>query len=179
MNIEIKIMNINDFQDVFLFEKRNRVFFEEGLPTRPSEYFDFDAFTGLMKEILKEQSNKECYMHVIRLEKNVIGRINFHSIVRKDDICRAELGYRIDKDFLKCGIATKSVQMITNLGFSEYGFTVIEAGTSKGNTGSQKVLNRNGYNIVREEKKVLQVNGVWLDGLLFEKVCVNLDSILI
>lgn len=43
------------------------------------------------------------------------------------------------------------------------------AGTAKNNDGSRKVLDRNGFVLVGEEKDFLMVNCTWVDGVNYSR----------
>jgi len=161
-------MSLNNLKDIYNFEIENKTFFEKGLPPRPEGYFEFSSFKVMMLEILEEQSDGACHMHIIRdSDGTVIGRINLHSITT-GKVTEAELGYRIGEKEQGKGYASASVDLILQKAFLDYGITSIKAGTSTENIGSRKVLEKNGFNLVGEEKKVMKINGRWLDGLLFK-----------
>lgn len=73
-----------------------------------------------------------------------VGTISFSSI---DWICRkAEVGYLIgEKTHWGCGVATEAVKLMSDYGFNRLGFHKIEAGVVEGNTGSMKLLEKNGF----------------------------------
>lgn len=169
MNLTIEMMCKENLKDIFAFEMENRAYFERVLPPRPRGYFSFDSFSELMEDILLEQLNGECYMCLVRDRSGkMVGRVNFSSI-RVGKELRASLGYRISESEQGKGYATEAVRLMLDEGIRKLGLNVIEAGTATTNVGSQKVLLKNGFTQVGEEKKVMQVNGQWLDGLLFEK----------
>jgi len=170
MTIMIERMSLNNIKDIFNFEVENKIFFDKGLPPRPEGYFEFSSFKMIMLEILEEQSDGTCHMHLIRDNNGkMIGRINLHSITGDKDKA-AELGYRIGEKEQGKGYASESVNLLLQKAFHDYGLACIKAGTSTENIGSQKVLEKNGFKQVGEEKKVMKVNGKWVDGLLFEKL---------
>ena len=51
----------------------------------------------------------------------------------------------------------------------KFDLDLIEAGTSTKNFASQRVLIKNGFNLVSKVERLMKVNGEWIDGLLFEK----------
>ncbi|MBI9011524.1 MAG: GNAT family N-acetyltransferase [Clostridiales bacterium] len=169
MTIEIERMSLNNLEDIYNFEVENKTFFEKGLSPRPEGYFEFCSFKMMMLEILKEQSEGTCHMHLIRDSYGkMIGRINLHSIT-KGKVIEAELGYRIGENEQGKGYATEAIKLILEKAAAKYGITCIKAGTSTENIGSRKILEKNGFKWIGEEKKVMKVNGRWIDGLLFEK----------
>ena len=71
----------------------------------------------------------------------VIGLIIQKDVYRKS----AEIGYWIGEAYWKKGIATKAVELITKYGFEELKLIRIYAGVFEFNTGSMRVLEKNGF----------------------------------
>ena len=169
MNIELELLSTENAGDVFNFESANRTFFERNLPPRPPGYFERESFDLIMNELLDEQARGECFMHVIRVNGDMAGRMNFFSVREEAGERKAELGFRIAEDFQNQGIASAAAALALDLGYTRYGFTLIEAGTSSDNIGSQRVLGRLGFMPAGREERVMKVNGRWLDGLWYER----------
>ncbi len=170
MNINLELVAESNFTDIYHFEKENRAYFEETLPFRGDDYYKPEVFQEIMKEIIAEQNRDECYMHIIRNEvRKMVGRVNFVNI-RNDEVKSAELGYRIGKSENGKGYATEAVRIALEKGFGDYKFVKVEAGTSPDNIGSQRVLEKNGFVPTRRIEKDVNINGTWIDSLLYEKV---------
>lgn len=170
LSMKLELMNQGLVKEIFDFEQKNRTFFEKTLPARPATYQHLESFEAAMDIILYEQSQEDCYMYIIRDESNhMIGRIN---LVRLEDQLgkKYELGYRLAEAAQGKGYATEAVKMILDLALQDYGISIVEAGTATQNIASQKVLIKNGFKKIAEVKEVMQVNGKWLDGILYECV---------
>lgn len=169
MTLTIELMNYENLKDIYKFELNNREYFEKLLPPRPKSYLNYDTFKITMEEIIKEQNNRECYMHVIRNQTGkMIGRVNLNCI-ETEDLVKAEIGYRFDEHEQGKGYASYAVKEILNKALNDYGIQVIRAGTATNNFKSQKLLEKNGFKLVGKEYEVMKVNGQWVDGLLYEK----------
>jgi ribosomal-protein-alanine N-acetyltransferase len=106
-------------------------------------------------------------MHLIRDETGqMIGRINLHRSPTTPAI-KMELGYRIGQVFQGQGVASQAVKEIIKIAKDTYGLREIEAGTATDNIGSRRVLEKNGFQVIGEEKKVIKVQDKWLDGVLY------------
>ena len=53
--------------------------------------------------------------------------------------------------------------------FNEIKVIEVTAGTAKENIGSIKVLERNGFKEIGEEKNVFKIKDKWVDGFLYSK----------
>ena len=165
--VKLELLGDNNIKEVFEFESKNKDFFESILPSRPNGYFDYTSFSEIMSEIIDEQKDGQCFMHIIRDEnKKLIGRINLHSV----DGHFFELGYRLGYDTIGKGYGSKAVKKIIELAFIEYGINIITAGTSSKNIPSQKVLLKNGFTFIKEEKAVLKINEEVIDGYIYELI---------
>ncbi len=80
----------------------------------------------------------------IEYRGELAGSIGLHP---QDDVYRltAEIGYFIAEAFWNRGIATKSVEMITEFGFESLHLARIYAGIFETNKASKLILEKNGY----------------------------------
>ncbi len=105
----------------------------------------------------------------IEYEKEFCGMIG---LVAQTDVYRrtAEIGYWIGEPYWNKGIATKCVKLVTGYGFNELGFIRIHTGIFEYNTGSMKVLLKNGYSKDGIFKRAVFKNGQVYDEHRFSKV---------
>lgn len=170
MIISIELVKKFDYREIFEFEAENKDFFESVLPLRNEGYYQFDSFVTIMDQLMTEQEAGQFYMYLIRDSNNtVVGRINLQ-INEEEGDRKAELGYRVGKAFQGNGYASKAVKLIINEAFTHLSVMEVYAGTAKNNAGSRKVLEKNGFVMVGEEKDVLMVNGTWVDGVMYSRV---------
>jgi [ribosomal protein S5]-alanine N-acetyltransferase len=144
MNINLEQLTIQDAHALFQFEKENRQFFESMVPSRGDHYYVFENFLLILEELLAEQEMGLSHFYLIKDDnKNIVGRINLVDMDVQKKL--GFLGYRIGKDFIKKGLASKAVELLLqkSLGVSE-----ILAKTTTDNYGSQKVLIKNGFTIL-------------------------------
>ncbi len=169
MNIRIELVSKDTYQEIFDFERKNKSYFETILPPRPEGYCQFESFIKIMDKLLVEQNQGEYYMYIIRDDKNrFVGRINLQ-IHESENGKKADVGYRIDVNSQGLGFASESVKLILEIAFNELKVIEVTAGTAKDNIGSIKVLVRNGFKEIGEEKNVFKIKDKWVDGLLFSK----------
>lgn len=85
-------------------------------------------------------------------------------LVRQSDVYQmtAEIGYWIGEPFWGKGIATTAVKLITGYGLNTLGLVRIHTGVFAYNTGSMRVLEKNGYEKDGVFKKSIFKNGkIW------------------
>lgn len=103
---------------------------------------------------------------VLKSTDEVIGNFGLH--IRNVEKKEGELGYTLRRDLWNQGFATEASQALVDFGFQQLGLQRIFATTSPLNIGSQKVLEKIGFEKKTFlEKDVLQ-RGQWRDSLLYD-----------
>ena len=165
--ISLEMLSEENSLDVYFFEKENREYFERNLSPRPANYFDLEGFKEITRELLREQTNRDVYMHLIRDSQGVmVGRINLS--VLENNRKTAELGYRIGENVSNLGYASEAVKLVLEKAFTTYDLNRIIAGTATGNLASQRVLLKNGFIFSRVIENDLQIHNEWLHTAVFE-----------
>ena len=98
----------------------------------------------------------------------MVGRANIQNIVRAP-MQSGVLGYWVDKDHLRRGLAKASVEFLEEQA-QALGLHRLEAGTMVENLASQRVLEACGYKKYGLAPRLLFLNGAWRDHVLFQKV---------
>ncbi|KXY86167.1 MULTISPECIES: GNAT family N-acetyltransferase [Bacillus] len=159
MKIYIEQLKKHDAKDLFTFELTNKSFFETMVPTRGSQYFNFEYFQKLLDDLLIEQVNGDSYFYIIRNEENeIVGRIN---LVDVDSETRSSsLGYRVGEKFIKKGVATAAVKLILGVAKNNE-INEVHAKTTSNNLASQIVLEKSGFSSYQNEADTtsVQLNG--------------------
>lgn len=99
----------------------------------------------------------------------ILGALNLNNIVR-GSAESASLGYWVDESSGGRGVATAAVSLAVRHAFDVSGLHRVEAGTLVGNTRSQRVLEKNGFTRYGLAPKYLNINGVWQDHVLFQRL---------
>ena len=165
--ISLELLSEENSLDVYFFEKENREYFERNLPPRLANYFDLEGFKEITRELLREQENRDVYMHLIRDTQGVmVGRINLS--VLENNRKTAELGYRIGENVTNLEYASEAVKLVLEKAFTTYGLHRIIAGTATDNLASQRVLLKNGFTFSRVIENDLQIHNEWVHTAVFE-----------
>ncbi|PEY38406.1 GNAT family N-acetyltransferase [Bacillus cereus] len=156
MEIYIGKLKEQDAEELFAFECYNRAFFEKMVPSRGEDYYEYETFQCKHDELLKEQKEGISSFYLIRnMEKTIVGRINLVDIEKDRQL--GYLGYRVGKDFVGKGIASKAVQLLLNQAVNEQ-ITEIHAKTTNTNIASQIVLEKSGFSRTAINKKATELN---------------------
>jgi ribosomal-protein-alanine N-acetyltransferase len=82
----------------------------------------------------------------------------------------ATLSYWVDEARNGRGLCTRAVATVIDFAFGELGLHRIEAGTLPDNFGSQRVLEKNGFERYGVARRFLLIAGEWRDHVLFERI---------
>lgn len=166
--MQLEMLSKEWYEEVFMFEQKNKEFFESMLPARPDGYENREIFVSMMDRLLEEQANHRGYFYLIVENGTVIGRMNYFNI-RGQESMHAEVGYRIDKDYIGMGIGKKMLGVLLERGETIHGFSSIEAGCNKDNNASIALLKSTGFHAIGCRYKDICINDKWVDTLLFVK----------
>jgi [ribosomal protein S5]-alanine N-acetyltransferase len=142
----------------------NRDFLAPWDPIRDDEYFTEAGQRDLIQAALDSPSSGP---YVIELDGRVVGRINLNTIVR-GPFQSSSLGYWVSQDVNGRGVASAAVAEIVRVAFGPLGLHRLEAGTLVHNAGSQRVLERNGFQRYGLAPRYLSIAGRWQDHVLFQ-----------
>ncbi|WP_427109020.1 GNAT family N-acetyltransferase [Lysinibacillus xylanilyticus] len=155
MEISINSLQERDAEELFEFEKNNRLFFEQMIPSRGEDYYNFETFKIRHKELLTEQQENKSKFYLIRDNSDkIIGRINLVDIDSTNDI--AEVGYRVGQEYGGKGIGARALKLLLE---TEISVTKIKAKTTTNNIASQRVLEKNGFKQVSTSDDEFEMNG--------------------
>ena len=110
-----------------------------------------DAINHIKKLNIETENNKS-FSWGITLKNNpkIIGTICLWNFSENNKI--AEVGYDLNPIFQRKGIMSEALNKVINFGFNELGLDNIEAYTHIQNENSKKLLEKNGFNFVRDRK---------------------------
>lgn len=136
-------------------------------PERPEDFFTEE---GMRKRIMDAQASRGDTLveWLIVRDDCVVGKINLSNIIR-GVFQSANLGYMVEEQFNGQGVATRAVALVLDQAFTEVQLHRVEAGTLSTNIGSQRVLEKNGFQRIGVSPNHLQISGVWQDHVIYAK----------
>ena len=131
----------------------------------PNPYSLKDAENFITRQLEEEKSG----VFGIFYHTDLAGII---SLNRQTDVYRlsAELGYFVGEKYWNKGIASKSVEMITQYGFESLHLNRIFAAVFDPNKASMRVLEKNGYVLEGIKRKAIIKNNRILDEYFYAKL---------
>lgn len=140
----------------------NREFFAPFNPTQDDEFFTLEAQRARIKDPLR-------HGWLILDDGDPAGFVGL-SDVKRGALQSAILSYWVDETRNGRGLATRAVGAVAEIAFAELELHRLEAGTRVDNFGSQRVLEKNGFERFGLARRFLLLGGEWRDHVLFERI---------
>ncbi len=149
-----------DAGDLLRLRVANREFLRPFDPSRPEDYFTIET----QLEIARNESGLS---FAILDGAELAGTISL-SNVSFGSFRSANVGYWVDASRNGRGLASRAVGALVEHAFGELELHRLEAGTLVDNVASQRVLEKNRFELVGLARNYLRINGEWRDHLLFQ-----------
>lgn len=141
-DLSLERLSVADAPALFLFEKRNKAWFEAHVGPRPDIYWDLCRLTELVQEQVKAGE----LMFLLKDNDQIVGRVNLTGV----EAGVAQLGYRIGQEQAGRGTATRGVALLIEEA-RRLGLWGIEARVKLDNPASMRVLQKNGFHITGKD----------------------------
>jgi [ribosomal protein S5]-alanine N-acetyltransferase len=157
----IRPLAVSDAPDLLALRLANREFMAPFDPVRPEEFFTLEAQTEVAR-------NQEGLSFAILDEGELAGVVALSNVVYAA-FRSANLGYWVDARRNGRGLATRAVAALAEHAFGPLGLHRLEAGTLVDNVASQRVLEKNRFELIGLARNYLHIGGAWRDHLLFQR----------
>lgn len=158
-----------DSDALLTFELANRSFFEANLNARDAAYYSPEGVAQAIQGAIDDVGAGRGYQFLVKSDDGaIVGRINLRDVERHN-FHAAVLGYRIAEAHCGKGYASAAVRDVLQIAFERLGLLRIEANAGAANTGSLRVLQRNGFIQFGHSRRSLLLHGVWHDRFHFER----------
>ncbi len=165
-----RLLTIDDVPAVADLYRANRDFLAPWDPIRPDDFYTVDGQLAVVQGALLRNAEGTAHPRVIVNESGAVaGRINLSDIVR-GPFQSAHLGYWVSAGDNGRGLATAAVRETIAVAFGELGLHRVQAGILPHNTGSLRVLERNGFTRIGVAPAYLNIAGRWQDHILFQVI---------
>lgn len=163
LSVMLELMNIGPQYREQMTEMLNDEEVSRWLLTVPFPYTikDADEYIASCAE-----TNKSSFPFAIEIDGKYVGGIG----LRMKNQHSAELGYWIGRKYWNKGYATSAISSIVEFGFNDLGLARIFAETFEGNTASERVLQKCGFEFEGLMRKCSVKNGVLVNCKLYAKI---------
>ena len=150
---------------------RNKYFWSTYEPLNRPDYYTVDTqYKKIQESLYLMSSQREFTFGIYELGTDyLIGHIALYSVKRLP-YASGFVGYAMDGAFVGKGIVTEAVELIVNFAFEEIGLHRIEAYVSPENKSSIRVLEKAGFQQEGLLRKLLYINGKWVDHYMYARL---------
>lgn len=167
----VRTFQEKDAQSLTGLVSRNKYFWSTYEPLQRPEYYTVDAQYKKIQESLYLMSSKREYTFGIYElgTNNLIGHIALYAIKRLP-YSSAFVGYAMDEIYIGKGIVTEAVELVVQFAFEQIGLHRVEAYVSTENNASIRVLEKSGFQREGLLRKLLYINGQWVDHYMYARL---------
>jgi ribosomal-protein-alanine N-acetyltransferase len=160
----IRPLTVEDADELAVLLAANRRFLAPYEPERSDGFF---TPAGQRERLARPRD--DAWLFAILDGGAIAGTISLTNVVH-DAFRSANTGYWVAEDRNGRGLATGAVGELLVFAFGEARLHRVEAGTLVDNVGSQRVLERNGFERIGIARRYLRIAGEWRDHVLFQRV---------
>ncbi|GIE93735.1 GNAT family N-acetyltransferase [Paractinoplanes rishiriensis] len=165
--VTTRLVAVADAPELAAVLTANREFLAPWDPVRGDDYYTAEGQRAHLEEVLRLWATGTALPQVILDDGRIVGRVNLSNVVR-GPFQSANLGYWVAQDANGRGVATAAVARTARTAFDDLGLHRLEAGTLVHNLGSQRVLERNGFQRYGLAPRYLRIAGEWQDHILYQ-----------
>ncbi|WP_313381463.1 GNAT family protein [Proteiniphilum saccharofermentans] len=164
MNYKLRDWKISDAESVV--KHANNYNIAKWLTNQFPYPYDKEAAETYINSVLADNPQK---VFAIEVNGEAVGSIG---IFPQSDIHEksAEIGYWLSEKYWGNGIMPKAIAEIVDYGFKTFDIVRIYARPFSSNKGSQRVLEKAGFELEARLKKALYKNGEYMDELIYTKL---------
>ncbi|KUJ69958.1 hypothetical protein ACZ90_06205 [Streptomyces albus subsp. albus] len=148
---------------------RNRDHLRPWDPARDARFFTPEGQADRLRDQLAQRDAGRLLAWVLDDGEHILGTATLSNIV-PGPFRNAYLGYWIDAGHNGKGLATAAVRAVLRVADEHLDLHRVEASTLVENTGSQRVLRKNGFEAIGTAPHYLHINGAWRDHVLFQRI---------
>jgi ribosomal-protein-alanine N-acetyltransferase len=159
--VTIRPLTSEDAEELAELLVANREFLAPFEATRDERFFTAEG----QRERMEEEHSQA---FAILAADGIAGLMTISNIVH-GPFRSASLGYWVAEPLNGRGLATSAVAEAVEIAFGELDPHRLEAAASVDNIASQRVLDKNGFELIGLARRHLHIAGEWRDHLLFQR----------
>ncbi|WP_030738323.1 GNAT family N-acetyltransferase [Streptomyces sp. NRRL S-31] len=165
----LRLVSVDDAEALCFAYRANREYLAPWEPHRPDSFFTADGQAERITERLRECAQRRSVPWVLDSAGTIVGTVTLSGMTF-GPFCSAYLGYWVAADRQGRGLAGASVARVCHVARDTIGLHRLEATTLLDNAPSQRVLEKNGFELIGTAPRYLHINGRWRDHRLFQRI---------
>lgn len=168
-DVTLRLATAHDLEPIRDAYRRNREHLAPWEPARAESFYASAEQGQILANQIAQLRAGTGYPLVMTSGSAIVGRMTLSGIVR-GPFQSASVGYWVDKDRAGAGLASAALEHVIAHSRDGLGLHRIEAGTLLHNLGSQRVLQKAGFEPIGVARNYLRIAGSWQDHLLFQRI---------
>jgi ribosomal-protein-alanine N-acetyltransferase len=168
-DVTLRLITADDAAALAAAYRRNRRHLAPWEPERNDDYFTEDHQRSDTRQLLDQYASGSTMPLVLSHGTAIVGRLTISGIVR-GAFQSGNIGYWVDAQFCGRGLATASVRSAIAMARDDLALHRLQAATLLHNIGSQRALERAGFERIGHAPLYLNIAGQWQDHVLFQAI---------
>ncbi|WP_431028000.1 GNAT family N-acetyltransferase [Lysinibacillus sp. LZ02] len=158
----------SDARELAMLLSNNKHFWSTYEPIHREDYYTEEAqYKKILEGLQLLALNREFSFGIYEKDsEKLIGHISLYAIKRMP-YSSAFVGYSMDQHFVGRGIATEAVKLVVELAFASLKLHRVEAYIAPENISSIRVIEKAGFAREGLLRKLLFINGEWVDHYMY------------
>lgn len=160
---------LDDVPELTALHRANREFLAPWEPIREDEFFSEVGQAAIVRADLDLYDEGRKLPRVIVDDAGrIVGKVTLNGIVRASSFLSCAMGYWVSESENGKGLATRAVGEVVRHAFGELELHRVQAEVMPRNAGSQRVLERNGFERFGMAPGYLRIAGRWEDHIMYQ-----------
>ncbi len=165
--VYVRLLEMEDAQDLLDLRLRNREFLAPWVPRRPGIRYTLDEQEAELAFALESAASDRAYhFGIFTPAAELVGTITLANVAR-GAWQNATVGYFVDEEHNGRGYVTQAIRLVTSLAFDELRLHRVQGGVMSRNPASMRALEKAGYRREGLSLRYLHINGIWEDHVMF------------
>ena len=167
--VQLRPVQVSDAEALARLYSQERTFLTPFDPVRPDGFYTVDGQRRELEESVAQRAVDLRHRFLIMADGHLAGALSISNVIR-GPFQSAHLGYFVAQGVNGRGVGTAAVGEAVARAFGQLRLHRLQAGTLVDNIGSQRVLEKNGFERIGIARNYLEIAGAWRDHVLFQRI---------
>src|SRR5262245_35507704 len=167
--VQLRPVQVSDAEALARLYSDERTFLAPFDPVRPDGFYTVEGQRRELEESVAQRAADLRHRFLIMAEGRLAGALSISNLIR-GPFQSAHLGYFVAERVNGRGVGTAAVAEAVERAFGQLRLHRLQAGTLTDNIGSQRVLEKNGFERIGVARNYLEIAGAWRDHVLFQRI---------
>jgi [ribosomal protein S5]-alanine N-acetyltransferase len=172
--LRVHLWSTADIEEMGDYWARNRRHLSATQPHRDPAFWTVEGQRQRVERASNDVAVGRMYPFLVREDGRLVAEIGLSDVTR-GAFQSSHLGYSVDADRLRRGVASASVSVVADMAFNDLGLHRLQAATMVENIASQGVLERCNFERIGVATGYLAIAGAWADHVIWQRINVAME----